>query len=70
MNRHVSNGHVRYRCMTRTYAPEKCDCPSVKESFLEAVILEAIQQQIQELVDAKAVIDAARAQSSNGQLAD
>lgn len=66
MNRHVSNGQVRYRCMTRTYAPEKCRCPSVKEAYLEEILLEVIQAQIQELVDAKAVIDAARAQASAG----
>jgi len=60
MNRHLSRGPVRYRCMTRTYAPEKCQCPSVKESVLEAAVLHAVQDQIQELVDAKAVIDAAK----------
>lgn len=66
MNRHLSRGHVRYRCMTRTYAPDKCQCPSVKESMLEDIVLKAIQEQIQELVDAKAVIDAARQAETKG----
>ena len=59
MNRNVSNGHARYRCMTRIFAPEKCQCPSVKEALLEEAVLQAVQGQIQELVDAKEVIDAA-----------
>ena len=64
MNRNVSHGVARYRCPTRAYSPESCQCPSVRESFLEEVILEAIQSQIQELVDAKAVIDTLRAEKS------
>ena len=52
--------------MTRTYAPDKCQCPSVKESLLEDVLLRAIREQIQELVDAKAVIDAARKEQPSG----
>ena len=67
MNRHVSNGQPRYRCMTRVFAPEKCQCPSVKEALLEEVILQAVQSQIQELVDAKEVIDAARKDAPIGQ---
>lgn len=46
--------------MTRAYAPEKCHCRSVKERYLEAVILEVLQSELKELIDAKAVIDAAR----------
>lgn len=60
MNRNVSHGVARFRCMTRIYSPEKCQCPSIRESALEDVILKAIQAQIQELVDTKAVIEAAR----------
>jgi len=60
MNRNVSHGVARFRCMTRIYAPEKCQCPSIREAVLETEVLQAIQEQIQELVDAKAVIDAAR----------
>lgn len=60
MNRNVSQGVARFRCMTRVYSPEKCQCPSIKEASLEAAVLQAIQEQIQELVNAKAVIDAAR----------
>lgn len=60
MNRNTSHGVSRFRCMTRIFVPEKCQCPSIRETALEAAVLKAIQGQIQELVDAKAVIDAAR----------
>lgn len=60
MNRNVSHGIARFRCMTRIYAPEKCQCPSIRETVLEAAVLDSVQQQIQELVDAKMVIDQAR----------
>lgn len=60
MNRHISSGVPRYRCMTRTYAKDKCSCPSVKEEYLERVILEALQRELQELVDARRVIESAR----------
>lgn len=60
MNRNVSNGCTRFRCMTRTYAPEKCQCPSVREPALEAAVLSAVQGQIRALVDARSVINAAR----------
>lgn len=60
MNRNVSHGVARFRCMTRIYAPEQCRCPSIREAALEAAILKAIQEQIQELVDAEAVLEAAR----------
>ena len=66
MNRVTSKGYPRFRCQTRTLAPGKCQCPSVKESLLEDVLLRAIREQIQELVDAKAVIDAARKEQPSG----
>ena len=46
--------------MTRIYAPDKCQCPTVKEDHLEQLITRAIQAEIRRLVDVKAVIDAAR----------
>lgn len=67
MNRVVSQGYARYRCMTRTYAPDKCQCPSVKEEYLEDLILQTLQSLMARLVDAKAVVDAARQfQKANG----
>lgn len=60
MNRVVSQGYARYRCMMRTYAPDKCQCPSIKEEYLEELILQTLQSLIARLVDVKAVIDAAR----------
>ena len=66
MNRNVSHGVARFRCMTRIYSPERCQCPSIREAALEAAILKAIQTQIQELADAKTVIDAARQARSDG----
>ena len=60
MNRVVSQVYARYRCMTRTYAPDKCQCPSIKEEYLEELILQTLQSLIARLVDVKAVIDAAR----------
>lgn len=60
MNRVVSQGYARYRCITRTYAPDKCQCPSIKEEYLEELILQTLQSLIARLVDVKAVIDAAR----------
>ena len=60
MNRVVSQGYARYRCMTRTYVPDKCQCPSIKEEYLEELILQTLQSLIARLVDVKAVIDAAR----------
>ena len=67
MSRVVSQGYARYRCLTRTYAPDKCQCPSVKEDYLEELILQTVQSQIRQLVDVKAVIDAARQfKSTNG----
>lgn len=60
MNCVVSQGYARYRCITRTYAPDKCQCPSIKEEYLEELILQTLQSLIARLVDVKAVIDAAR----------
>lgn len=60
MNRMESQGYARYRCITRTYAPDRCQCPSVREDYLEELILRTIQSEISRLVDAKSVIDAAR----------
>lgn len=67
MNRNVSHDVARFRCMTRIYSPGDCQCPSIREASLEAAVLKAVQEQIQELVDAKAVIDAAReSRADNG----
>ena len=66
MNRNATKGYPRFRCMTRVYAPDKCQCPSIKESTIEEAVLGAIQSQIKELVDAKAVIDAARQENPGG----
>lgn len=60
MNRVVSQGFPRFRCPTRTYAPEKCQCSSVKEELLSKVVLSALQDQIAKLVDVKAALDKAR----------
>ena len=56
---------ARYRCNLHLRAPDKCQCTSVKEGLLKSVVLEALQQQIEELVDAKAVIDQARSATRN-----
>ncbi len=66
LSRNQSSGIARYRCPTRTNAPHKCQCVSVKESELEAIILETVRAQITDLVDAKAVIDTACARSAKG----
>ena len=60
MTRCISNGHGRFRCPTRTYAPDKCQVPSLSEQKLEAIVLAAVQKQIDALVDAKKAIDEAR----------
>ena len=62
MNRVVSNGYVRFRCPTRTRAPEKCQCVSVTEERIHKMILNVLQQQIREMVDAKAVLDCVKNQ--------
>lgn len=70
MNRNVSHGVARFRCMTRIYSPGTCQCPSIRESALEAAILSAVQTQIWELADdAEAVMAAAR-QVQAGDAAD
>ncbi|MDE6107112.1 MAG: recombinase family protein [Oscillospiraceae bacterium] len=62
MNRCVSNGNARFRCPTRTYAPDKCQGESISEKQLERIVLQAVRSQISELVDARAaVIEAQRA---------
>lgn len=60
MNRCVSQGVARYRCTTRTYDPTKCQCPSVKEAYLEKVILDVIKIELNTIQDKTAVMDAAR----------
>lgn len=62
MNRQPNGKYPRFRCPTRMNAPETCQCVSITEKKLYAVILETLQQQICELVDAKAVIDSVRKQ--------
>lgn len=52
--------------MTRIYAPEKCQCPSIREAVLEEAVLTAIQTQVRELVDAGAVMEAAREAAHGG----
>ena len=64
MSRHPNGKYPRFRCPTRMNAPDSCQCVSVSEAKLNAVILETLQQQIRELVDAKAVIDSIRSQKS------
>lgn len=66
MNRNVSHGAARFRCMTRVYAPEKCRCPSIREDALEAAVLKAVQREIRELADPRAVLDAARRSGNSG----
>ena len=66
MNRNVSHGQGRFRCVTRIYAPEKCQCPSIREAVLEEAVLTAIQTQVRELVDAGAVMEAAREAAHGG----
>lgn len=62
MTRVNSNGYLRFRCPTRVKAPDKCQCVSVTEKRIYAMILETLQKQIRELVDAKAVIDRVKSQ--------
>lgn len=60
MNRCVSGGYARFRCQTRTYAPEKCHGESISEKQLERIVLQAIRAQISQLVDTRAAVLAAR----------
>lgn len=63
MNRCISGGYGRFRCPTRTYAPDKCQGSSISEKKLACITLEAVQKQIAELVDAEEAIQSARQQS-------
>lgn len=63
MNRYSSGGYGRFRCPTRTYAPDKCQCQSISEKSLSKITLSAVQKQIARLVDAKKAIQSAREQS-------
>lgn len=56
MNRCVSNGNARFRCPTRTYAPDKCQGESISEKQLQRIVLQAVRSQISELVDARAAV--------------
>lgn len=64
-NRCVSNKHARWRCPTRTYAPDKCNSPSFTEEKLYSIILNAVQSQVERLVIAKDAIDTARKASKS-----
>lgn len=63
MNRCISSGYARFRCPTRTFAPDKCQGSSISEKKLACITLEAVQKQIERLVDAKEAIQSARQQS-------
>jgi len=63
MNRCVSSGYGRFRCPTRTYAPDKCQGSSISEKRLASITLEAVKKQIARLVDANEAIQSARQQS-------
>ncbi|MCI2059133.1 MAG: recombinase zinc beta ribbon domain-containing protein [Oscillibacter sp.] len=60
MTRCTSGGHARWRCPTRTYAPDKCQCPSFSEKSLCEIVLEEVQKQVAGLVDARDAIESAR----------
>lgn len=64
LTRVTTNGYGSFRCPTRTYAPDKCQCPCISEKKLTNIILSAIQQQITLLVDAQKAIQTARKSSS------
>lgn len=57
----AASRYGNYRCPTRTFAPEKCQCPTISELKLYAIVLEAVKQQISTLVNAHAAIKEARA---------
>lgn len=63
MNRCTSGGYGRFRCLTRTYAPDKCQGSSISERRLVRITLEAVQKQIAGLVDASEAIQSARRRS-------
>ena len=60
MSRCVSGGHARFRCQTRTYAPEKCQGESISEKQLERIVLRSVRAQISGLADARAAVSAAQ----------
>ena len=64
MNRNVSQGTAYYRCMTRVRSPEVCQCSYARERYLEAVILETLQNELRNLVDAEKIIAAAKESSA------
>lgn len=70
LNRCTTNGYGSYRCPTRTYAADQCNCPSVSEKKLMSITLRAVQKQIDLLVDAKKAIETARTQSAGGRARD
>ncbi len=70
LNRCTTNGYGSYRCPTRTYAVDKCQCPSVSEKKLMNIVLNAVQKQIELLVDAKNAIEVARMRSTSGRARD
>lgn len=63
LNRCTTNGYGSFRCPTRTYAPDKCQCPTISEKKLAEITLNAVQNQISRLVDAQKAIQDARMQS-------
>lgn len=66
MNRNVSHGVARFRCMTRVYSPGDCRCPSIREAALEAAVLKAVREQLRGLADPGAVLEAARSRRPDG----
>lgn len=65
MTRVTSGGVARYRCPTRTYAPDRCQCPSVREDHLTAVVQAALMDQMAALVD-PAALSATRSKKPPG----
>lgn len=64
LTRCISNRHPRWRCPTRTYAPDQCQCPSFAEAKLCSILLVAIQAQIETLVTVEDALDNARKRKS------
>lgn len=60
LTRSISNGCARWRCPTRTYAPDKCQCPSIAESKLYTITLETIQREVAQLVNPQTAIEDAK----------
>jgi len=59
LTRCVSNGRPRWRCPTRTYAPDRCQCESFSESALHEIVLRAVQEQLGRLAVARDAVKAA-----------